>query len=671
MQRLIEIPSPAYADAGQAILVVAPRGTMRREALRSWLAAARQDGFDGWLLDCDFNRGGPWAGISQLVENVFPTLQESAPDLIARHDYEITSVVPKLRKQIPVLRLSLTDLAPAQEQTRLFPPDRALRILHGIIDLLMELRERIGNPPWLLACDDFDRAQNLSRTFFLELLRRRGPQLGAPLLLAMEGSDDESLIERVRVRAVACLDVLSAEESEPDRESSLLRARHLEAECEGDPDLKEHYLGALVEAWTLAGDPEKILFWRTEAFTRYTMRGYYREALVHGEVALRFVLDHCFEDERKRASVINKLFACYCAIGEPYKALRLFEQEGLTKLEDSEFRVHFWYQLAMLYTRFLSSEDRDLRKAEEYLENGLAELLPADMPFERKQFLITFNRNGLALVRHRQGRPQEAIDLCREGYERILRDLGDDQHRLHRSVLLYNIAQVYAGIGELEEALLHFDAAIEIDERYSEYYNERAIVKYRLGRLPECLPDYRRAINLSPPYPEVFVNLGQCLRALGSFRDALDAYDKALDLKPDQSWVWVMRAECCDALGETGAALSAYDAALDLDPSQASVLANRACLLFSLGEPAQALADLDQAIGLSPETPELYQNRAVALSSLGLRELAIRDLERYLSLSPQAPDNEDVTAQIAELSLAPGPPVLTRGPERPVQGSGR
>jgi tetratricopeptide (TPR) repeat protein len=670
MQRLTEIPSPLSDDSGQIVLVTAPGSSARREALLSWLDAGRKDGFDGWLLDCDFTRGGPWAGLSQLVESLFPAIQEAAPDLVTRHDYEITSVVPKLRKQIPVRHLSLTDIAPTQEQTRLFPPDRAARTLHGIIDLLMEWKERIGNPRWLLVCDSFDHAENLTRTFFLELLRRRGAQLGAPLFLVMSEVDTD-LVESGCVRAVAHLAVGPDPEIEADLESALRWARQLEAECEGDPNLKEHNLGALVNAWTIAGDSERILFWRTEAFTRYTMRGYYREALVHGEVALRFVLDHCFDDERKKASVINKLFACYCAIGEPYKALRLFEEEGLAKLRDREFRVHFWYQLAMLYTRFLASEDRDLRKADESLEKGLAELLSADMPFERKQFLITFNRNGLALVRHRQGRPQEAIELCREGYERILRDLGDDQHRLHRSVLLYNIAQVYAGIGRLDEALLHFDATIELDERYSEYYNERGIVKYRLGRLQECLADYRRAIELSPPYPEVFVNLGQCLRALRRFPEAIDAYGKALDLKPDQPWVWVMRAECHDALGETAASLAAYNAALDLEPDQFSVLTNRACLLFALGEPSQALADLDRAIALSPETPELYQNRAAALSGLGLVERAIRDLEHYLVLNPHAPDAGEVTAQIAELSSAAVPSVLPRETERSLQDLGR
>lgn len=657
MQCLPELPLPLPTGSGKAVALVAPEGPARRALLSTWLLMAREKGYEGWGLDCDFAHGGPWAGLADLLGSFLPSLQAIAPDLVTRHDYEIVTVLPRMNKVIPVRHLSLTDQASVQEQTRLYPPDRALRIVHGLIELLAEWKARTTNSPWLLICDNFDRAGYLTHTFFSELLRRRGTFLGAPLLLVTSDGETSLATEQL-VQSSVEIPLEVEPEAASDPEEAFLRARQLEAECSGDLDLEEDNYSKLIAAWTQAGDYEKAFFWRTESFSRYTMRGYYRDALVHGKAALQFIREHLADDERKRTSVVNKLYSCYCGIGEPYEALRVIEEEALPTLTNKEYRAHFHYQLAMLYTRFLPESDRDLSKSEASLEQGLSDLLAAEIPLERKQFLITFNRNAMALVRHRQRSHQEAIKLCREGYERLMKYLGNEQHRLHRSVLLYNIAQVYATIDRPDDALYHFNAAIALDTSYSEYYNERGNIYFRLGRLQEALTDYRQAVELSPPYPEVFVNMGQCLRALGLFNEALASYGRALDIKPDQPWVLVMRAECHEALGKLEEALADYTGALALDPSQFAVLANRACLYFALGDPRRACTDLDRAIEISPNTPELYENRASALYGLGLKEQAIQDLERYLALSPGAPDFQEVTTRIVELRRLPPQNVL-------------
>jgi tetratricopeptide (TPR) repeat protein len=631
MQWLNELTCELGETEGKAISLTVPAGQQQHhEFLHGWLARMRTQGFQGWYLDCDFDKGGTWAGLTELFASLLPTLQTLAPDLLIRHDYELVSIMPNLRNTLPVRHLSLTDIASDQEQTRLYPPDRALRIVHGLIDLLAEWKARSGQSRWLMVCDSFDRAGNLASTFFTELLHRRGVALRLTLVLVTVGEKE-------------------IRQSQGDPLAALEAASLLEAECVGDPDLTEERLPRLIRLWTLAGNEEKAFAWRTQAFTRYTLRGYYREALAHGNIAMRFVLEHMPGDEQRLASIINKLYSCYCAVGEPYKALELLEIDAFPKLTGAQTRAHFFYQLAMLYTRFLSESDRDFRKAEASLDEGLAELLAAEMPETARQFSITFNRNGLALVRHRQGRFQDAIALCREGYDRLSRYLGDGEHRLHRSVLLYNVAQVYAAMGCLEEALSHFDAAIGLDPSYSEYFNERGNAYFRLQKFEEALADYQQALELSPPYAEVFINLGQCLRAMGQYEVALEAYNRALDLKPDQNWVFVMRGECHEALGSLDAALDNYTQALSLDPTQFAVFANRAYVHHALGQPQRALADLDRAIEISPETAELYQNRAAALQECGQSHRAVLDLEKYLNLCPNAADASEVLSRLRAL----------------------
>lgn len=125
----------------------------------------------------------------------------------------------------------------------------------------------------------------------------------------------------------------------------------------------------------------------------------------------------------------------------------------------------------MLYARFLAPNDQDM--AERCLHRALALIEQGDFSDEERHFQTVFLCNGLALVRLRQGRVSEALELCRAGVQRLNAHLSPERHQLHRSVLLFNIAQVHAQIGPYEDAIEYFGEAIKVDPNYSEYYNDR------------------------------------------------------------------------------------------------------------------------------------------------------------------------------------------------------
>ncbi len=312
-----------------------------------------------------------------------------------------------------------------------------------------------------------------------------------------------------------------------------------------------------------------------------------------------------------------------------------------------------YYSLAMLNARFMKNPDFGL--AERYLDRALDETRRASVRDVEKHFLQVFILNGLAFIRHRQARHEEAIRICREGFEHLQRHLGADEHRLHRSVLLYNIAQVNSATRTFEDALRNYSAAIEMDPNYSEYYNERGSVYLKMGRLDEALDDYARAIQTSPPYPEVWINCGQAYRLQGRWEAARDAYARALDLNPQSALAFLGRAQAHDALGASDAALADYTAALRLEPHQPLALANRATLLYERGRHDECLADLDAALELDPDNADLHLNHAIVAADLGQTEVAARDLERCIALATQAETRADAEARLASLR-----PSLTR-----------
>src|SRR5205823_943743 len=192
--------------------------------------------------------------------------------------------------------------------------------------------------------------------------------------------------------------------------------------------------------------PCKVLYYRHFGLYLYNTLGLYEDALRYGEGLLEMAAEHAPGDEL-RWSIIFKLLMCYMGLQDPQASLKLAEGEAMKVVErdHAAWRGQLFYLLAMLYARY--QKPRDFAKGELYLDRGLEAMGQAELPEGEFHFQSVFNRNGLAMIRNFQGRHQEAIELCRAGLMRLDHHLSIEKHRLHRSVLLYNMAQVYFAIG--------------------------------------------------------------------------------------------------------------------------------------------------------------------------------------------------------------------------------
>jgi tetratricopeptide (TPR) repeat protein len=653
---------PPYTDAfaGQVIVLEAEPGSSRARVLEEWLDGARATGATTWFLPCDVAQGGVWAGLNTWMEAILPQLEASAPELVVEHDSELVAVLPAVRgTRIMPRFVTLTESAPGDEAVRNYALDRAYRFGQGIVNLLDEWHTRTGGGRWVVACDGFGNRGALVGRFFRELMRRRGVKLELTILAAADpGQGDEaaSAFGPSTVVHRAALELTRDAVETLDPREAELAAAELEKRVMPDSAQTFLHLHELIRLWEASTIPWRAVTWKSVAMGMFNHLGYYEDALRYTE-PVQASLDtydpkHHFY---KRWNLIANLFSTYSALQLWDRAVELVKTEGLTdgKLVDPYDRARAYYMMAMLHVRFLP--ERNIPEGERCLDRALEELDKADISAERRHFLTVFFLNGLALVRTRQGRADEAVSLTQGGFNRLNEELPPERHRLHRSVLLYNAAQVYANTGALEEAIKSYTAAMEMDPGYSEYYNERGNAYLKMRRLAEAEADYRQAIACSPPYAEVWVNLGQCLSMMRRFEEAVAAYATAIDLDPRFHLALVGHAQALNALGRRPEAIAAYDAAIEVDPSHALIFANRAVVLYEEGRLAESVVDLDQAIVLAPETPGLYRNRALALRGLERDADAAADLETFLRMVPQAPDRAEVEAQIEALRAVAQP----------------
>lgn len=638
-------PSPS----GSVLILEAPAGRARHAHLQQRMLRERESGATVWLLECHRVEGGPWAGLKDLLGGLLPALREKAPGLLQKHDYELAHVLPELRRTLTVRNPTLTDVSPDAERTRNYAADRAFRIPQGLVDLLDAWRPHTGAAPWVILCDDFEHAGALTRLFFTELMRRRGEALNLRLVLSVAPGAGEAVARQFHARVPRqheSLDLpVDPPVAPPSPEEMARKARALAPEA---PDLAglENVLPRLIRYWQASNEPERALQALVHAASVYTSRGFYEDALVYGEAALEQLERQRPDDVEQRMHIYNRLSNCYSALRRVDEGLAVADK-AMAATDDPGYLLSWCYIQAMYHARYLPK--RDYARAEAYLEEGLEHIARADLPLHARLFRRAFNRNGLAMIRHFQKRYDEAITLCRTAFDELNAQLGPDEHQLHRSVLLYNVAQVYAVLGKLEEAVEMYSAAMERDPNYSEYFNERGGLYLKLDRLEEAERDFLRAIELSPPYMEVWTNLGQCYNQMGRMEEAVMAYSRALDLNPQQGLALAGRGHAYEALGDAARALADYDETLRINPSQPVVYASRAVLRYEAGRVADSLGDLDQAIRLAPDMADLYQNRATALRDLGRLDEASRDLRKYLVLSPHAEDRLDVERLLTEV----------------------
>ncbi|MEU8103271.1 tetratricopeptide repeat protein [Nonomuraea muscovyensis] len=344
-------------------------------------------------------------------------------------------------------------------------------------------------------------------------------------------------------------------------------------------------------------------------------------------------------------------------LGRVAEARRVWRQARRSS-QDPAVHAACAYGMAMLDARHHAPARRDLAMAREWINTAIAisTLLPD--PYDRA-FKLGFDRNGLALVELREGRPKAALELVDSALELAVQ-LGE-RHPVHRMVLRANRARLLAALGRTKEALDDYGAAIAIDPGFPDYYLDRGNLLARLGNQEEALADYESAMRAGPPLPEAHYNRAELRIAGGDLDGALADLGRVIDLDPSCLDAYINRAgllaglerdeeawrdvraglalapgnphllavlgQLETAAGRLAEARRALDRAIEAAPGLASAWGNRGVLRFEAGDPEGAVEDLSQAIGLEPQ-PDLYANRAVALRTLGRDAEAAADEER-------------------------------------------
>jgi Flp pilus assembly protein TadD len=174
-----------------------------------------------------------------------------------------------------------------------------------------------------------------------------------------------------------------------------------------------------------------------------------------------------------------------------------------------------------------------------------------------------------------------------------------------------------AGMGKLNEAILHYEQAIALRPNFAQAQNNLGNVLQELGRRDEAILHYERALAADADYAEAHMNLGNVLAAVGRYDDAMRHFETALALKPFYADAQMNLGNLLQILNRDEDAIDRYEKALSLKPDSAEAHMNLAIALRALGRNDEATQRYEMARALKPDDAKIKHNKALSCLALG------------------------------------------------------
>jgi protein O-mannosyl-transferase len=180
-----------------------------------------------------------------------------------------------------------------------------------------------------------------------------------------------------------------------------------------------------------------------------------------------------------------------------------------------------------------------------------------------------------------------------------------------------NIAINLAKEGKMDEAIAHYEKALELDPTYGEAHYNLANALVRLSRVAEAITHYEKAVELNPNNAMAFHNLGSVLAQGGRLDEGIAQYRKALALTPNNAAMHNNLGAALLRSGQLDEAMVHYQKALELNPENAEANYNLANALVQKNRFQEAVTYYNHVLRLNPGNAAARDRLNKVLQQLG------------------------------------------------------
>jgi serine/threonine protein kinase/Tfp pilus assembly protein PilF len=228
-------------------------------------------------------------------------------------------------------------------------------------------------------------------------------------------------------------------------------------------------------------------------------------------------------------------------------------------------------------------------------------------------------------------------------YARALALLDKRPNDELRYALLVNRGSLWLRRGEWDKAVADLEAAIALDARQWQAFQNLALVYQQQRKLDRAIDQLTRAIKLRPASAALYrlragVNLGRKARSPAERSSALADLEQAIRLEPAGGALLALdhtnRARLLREAAREEEALAACDAALAIDAGYLEAHRQRIEVLRKLKRHQDVVRSCDALVARGKPSAELYELRGLAKEKLKDYEGAIEDQTLAIAVNP-------------------------------------
>jgi tetratricopeptide (TPR) repeat protein len=198
----------------------------------------------------------------------------------------------------------------------------------------------------------------------------------------------------------------------------------------------------------------------------------------------------------------------------------------------------------------------------------------------------------------------------------------------------YNLGVLLMNTERSNEAMVHFQKALELNPNHAEAHNNLGVLLAQFGRTDEAMAHYQKALELNPNHAEAHNNLGALLAQLGQADEAIVHYQKALEINSNYGDAHYNLGIMLAGMGRPDEAMAHYQKALELNPNHGEAHNNLGALSAQLGRPDEAMAHYRKALEINPNDNGAHNNLGALLAQLGRSDEAIAHYHKALEINP-------------------------------------
>jgi tetratricopeptide (TPR) repeat protein len=180
-----------------------------------------------------------------------------------------------------------------------------------------------------------------------------------------------------------------------------------------------------------------------------------------------------------------------------------------------------------------------------------------------------------------------------------------------------NIAINLLKKGQTDEAIVHYNKALELDPNYGEAHYNLANALLRQGRMNDAVAHFEKALELNPNNLSAHYNLGSVLVQSGRVDEGIAHFRKAVELNPKNAAAHNNLGAALLRAGRVDEAATQYRDALVLDPNNAQTNYNLANTLAQYGRLDEAVKHYQKALQLNPRDAAAHDRLSKVLRQLG------------------------------------------------------